>query len=275
MHRKDIASFLLALKHSNDIHALIIEGPPGIGKTTTVLEEGGKLQLPIVKVGSYTSPLALFKAMQKHRKEVLVFDDTHGLFESDVSVANMKAATAQVGDQKRTVVWRSTTAKIRQSKFDFEGKVVIIANSIQERSALSSLFDRALHYRIEMSEDEYLKLLEDSVESLKRDPLAIEVVEFIRQQYARGRIKMEDLSFRLVHRGYALASTGNKSWRDLFMRSLPRKPSIEVATELLQSGLKTVQQEREFRRKTGLGARTFYYYRNMALKEQETQRGAR
>jgi replication-associated recombination protein RarA len=55
-----IGQLIKSIAKSNANHAIIIEGPPGWGKTTTVDQALVETKVPAVHLGAYSTPLNLF-----------------------------------------------------------------------------------------------------------------------------------------------------------------------------------------------------------------------
>lgn len=126
---------------NGDIRAMIVSGPPGVGKShgvETQLEKaslfdklaGKKVRYEIVK-GALTA-LGLYATLYKYsdEKNVLVFDDADGIFSDDLSLNILKAALDS--GKRRRIFWNSDSALLRREgipdHFDFNGSVIFITN---------------------------------------------------------------------------------------------------------------------------------------------------
>jgi hypothetical protein len=117
--------------------ALIVSGPPGLGKSYTVEEELAKWNADgenycITK--GYVRSTGLYKLLYKYKDagQVLVFDDADAVFYDDVSLNLLKTVCDTT--EKRTVSWLAETKmtddndeKLPRS-FDFEGTIIFITN---------------------------------------------------------------------------------------------------------------------------------------------------
>jgi len=139
--RFDMLSELADAAFNGDITALIVQGPPGVGKSygvTTQLEKnslfdeiaGRPVKFEIVK-GAAT-PLGLYAKLYKHSDvgHVIVFDDIDCLFYDDLSLNLLKAALDS--SKKRRICWNSDSSLLRREgipdSFDFKGTVIFITN---------------------------------------------------------------------------------------------------------------------------------------------------
>jgi hypothetical protein len=126
---------------NGDIRAMIVSGPPGVGKSFGVELEiekatlfdmvaGRKLKAEVVK-GSAT-PIGLYQTLYKYSDEncVVVFDDCDSILLDDVSLNLLKGALDS--GKKRKISWLSESSALRREgipdSFEFKGSVIFITN---------------------------------------------------------------------------------------------------------------------------------------------------
>ena len=126
---------------SGDVRAMIVVGPPGVGKSYGVeyeLEKSGlferitgrKIKYEVIK-GAMT-PIGLYCTLYKHSdpNNVIVFDDCDSVFQDDLSLNILKAALDS--GKKRRIYWNSDSAMLRREgvpdAFDFKGGCIFITN---------------------------------------------------------------------------------------------------------------------------------------------------
>jgi hypothetical protein len=126
---------------NGDIRAMIVSGPPGVGKSYGVEQEiekatlldqiaGNRLRAEVVK-GSAT-PIGLYQTLYKYSDAncVLVFDDCDGILLDDVSLNLLKGALDS--GKKRKISWLSESSALRREgipdSFNFNGSVIFITN---------------------------------------------------------------------------------------------------------------------------------------------------
>jgi hypothetical protein len=126
---------------NGDIRAMIVSGPPGVGKSygvEQVVEKaclfdqiaGKKLRAEVVK-GSATA-LGLYCTLYKYSDPncVLVFDDCDSILLDDVSLNLLKGALDS--GKKRKISWLADSNMLRREgvpdQFDFKGSVIFITN---------------------------------------------------------------------------------------------------------------------------------------------------
>ena len=126
---------------AGDIRAMIVVGPPGVGKSYGVeyqLEKAGmfdqissrKVKYQVIK-GAMT-PIGLYCTLYKNSdpQNVLVFDDCDSILLDDVALNILKAALDS--GKKRRIHWNADSAMLRREgvpdAFDFKGSVIFITN---------------------------------------------------------------------------------------------------------------------------------------------------
>jgi replicative DNA helicase len=126
---------------NGDIRAMIVSGPPGVGKSFGVEQvidkaclfdqiAGKRLRAEVVK-GSATA-LGLYSTLYKYSDEncVLVFDDCDSILLDDVSLNLLKGALDS--GKKRKISWLADSNLLRREgipdSFNFNGSVIFITN---------------------------------------------------------------------------------------------------------------------------------------------------
>ena len=126
---------------AGDVRAMIVVGPPGVGKSYGVefeLEKSGlferisgkKIKYEVIK-GAMT-PIGLYCTLYKNsdRNNVLVFDDCDSVFQDELALNILKAALDS--GKKRRIHWNSDSAMLRREGvpdvFDFKGGCIFITN---------------------------------------------------------------------------------------------------------------------------------------------------
>lgn len=157
---------------NGDIRAMIVSGPPGVGKSfgvETQLEKavmfdklaGRKVRFEIVK-GAMT-PIGLYCTLFKYSdpKNVLVFDDCDSVFQDDLALNILKAALDS--GKRRRICWNSDSAMLRREgvpdQFEFKGSAIFITNLKFENLKSKKLQD---HLEALQSRCHFLDLTVDS-----------------------------------------------------------------------------------------------------------------
>lgn len=164
-----------------DSNALIISGPPGVGKTYGVVKQLKELSstgsIYLEELKGYAKATGLYGLLyaMRHKDSVLLIDDADSVFRDETGLNILKGAldTSKV----REISWRSNT-KITlpaeyagpgdiidekkqeftvPKKFIFEGKVIFITNiDIEGESKKKNKM--APHFAALMSRSQYIKL---------------------------------------------------------------------------------------------------------------------
>lgn len=126
---------------AGDVRALIVSGPPGVGKSYGVetqlekyslfdLMQSDRTKYEVVK-GALT-PIGLFTILYKFsdHRSVLVLDDCDSVWSDELSLNILKAALDS--GKRRRIMWKSDSHMLRREgipdSFDFNGSVIFITN---------------------------------------------------------------------------------------------------------------------------------------------------
>lgn len=224
------------------VRALIVSGPPGVGKSHGVEEVldrykvletlGGEKKYEVVK--GAMSPIGLYCKLYKYSAQdnVVVFDDCDSVFDDTLSLNILKAAL----DSKkvRTIHWNTDSFKLRNegvpSSFKFEGSAIFITNlkfdrvkSKKLREHLNALESRC-HYidlTIDTEREKMLRIrqvMEDGM--LAPYGLTPEVESEIFDFMDINRQRLRELSLRTVLKAADLAAAFPDSWEALAENTL-------------------------------------------------------
>ncbi len=150
---------LKAIK-DNNINILTLVGSPGMGKTFTILEYLKGNGVNYAYLNSYSSPLSFYKLLYQNRdKEVIIFDDTHGINNS-LTLSLLRSAS-WVSDGKKVVSYYSTTDKLKDlpESFEFNANVILIFN--RQPSEYDSITNRGLTIQFDFSFEGKMKIFEE------------------------------------------------------------------------------------------------------------------
>ena len=170
--RFDILDDMAEACKEGTVRALILSGPPGIGKSygvTTKLEQTSMFDnLQAVnkweEVKGATSGLGLYKKLYQYSKagSVIVFDDCDTVLFDDLSLNILKAALDT--GKKRIIQWNTESRVLDREgipdKFEFEGAVIFITNVKFDAVKSKKLRD---HLDALMSRCHYIDLTIESV----------------------------------------------------------------------------------------------------------------
>ena len=165
---------------NGDVRAMIVVGPPGVGKSYGVETELNKAAMLDDMVGRPRShevvkgaitPIGLYCKLYEYseKNRVLVFDDCDSVLTDELSLNILKAALDS--SKKRTIHWNADSHKLRNegvpNKFNFYGSVIFITNikfdtvrSAKLKDHLAALMSRC-HYldlTLDTMRDKYLRI---------------------------------------------------------------------------------------------------------------------
>ena len=220
------------------VRAMIVSGPPGVGKShgvEEVLERydtlehlGGSSKYTIVK--GAMSPIGLYCKLFNYadKDNVIVFDDCDAIFEEPLALNILKAALDS--KKKRTIHWNTDSFKLRNEGvpdcFEFKGSAIFITNldfqdvkSKKLRSHLEALESRC-HYMdltIKSERDKMLRIAQVIKDGMLdqydlEDEVKEEIIDFVdinkkrlRELSLRTVLKVADLAVAFPQRWEAMA----------------------------------------------------------------------
>ena len=171
--RFEILDEMTSALTKSDIRAMIVTGPPGVGKSYGVEEQlsksslfgdmaGSKRKYEVVK-GAMTA-LGLYAKLYEYsdKGNVLVFDDCDSVLMDDLALNILKAALDS--GKKRMIYWNAESHKLNAegipNKFEFKGTACFITNIKFENVRSKKLQD---HLEALQSRCHYLDLTLDTM----------------------------------------------------------------------------------------------------------------
>ena len=139
--RFEILNDMTAAVKAGDVRAMIVTGPPGVGKSHGVAETLAKDNLfatlgnrpPKYEfVKGAMSAVGLYAKLYQYsaKDEVLVFDDCDSILLDDLSLNILKAALDS--SKKRRICWNTDSRSLRQegipNEFEYAGGCIFITN---------------------------------------------------------------------------------------------------------------------------------------------------
>ena len=236
--RFDIADEMTRAVKKGDIRAMIMTGPPGVGKSFGVekvlakhdlfadVANDSKLKKYEVVKGAM-SAIGLYKKLYEFsdKKSILVFDDCDSVLLDDLSLNILKAALDS--SKKRTIHWNTDSRLLRSegvpNSFEFKGGAIFITNikfdnvkSKKLRDHLEALESRC-HYLDLTIDTEREKILR--IEQIVEDGMLAdyefeqytvdEIIQFIKD----NKKKLRELSLRMVLKLADLKKSMPGNWR--------------------------------------------------------------
>ena len=218
-----------------DVRAMIVSGPPGVGKSHGVEKVLGKHDL-IADIAGVPSKYQVVKGAMSaiglycklfnyaDKDNVLVFDDCDSVFSDELSLNILKAALDS--KKNRTIHWNTDSFKLRNEgvpdSFTFRGSAIFITNikfdnvkSKKMRDHLTALESRC-HYidlTIDTDREKMLRIKQITTDGmLDSYELGEEVVQDIVDFIDINKTKLRELSLRTVLKVADLAKAFPTKW---------------------------------------------------------------
>jgi hypothetical protein len=219
---------------SGAIRAMIVSGPPGVGKSFGVERQleryqlvetlGGAKKYDVVK--GAMSAIGLYVKLYKYssKDSVIVFDDCDSIFSDELSLNILKAALDS--KKRRMIHWNTDSFKLRNEgvpdQFCFEGSAIFITNLKFDRARgkikehLAALESRC-HYMdltIDTDREKLLRIRQIVGDGMLAEygftaDTVAEIVEFVGEK----RDRLRELSLRTVVKIADLVKAFPQEWR--------------------------------------------------------------
>lgn len=92
-HLDDIRVFVDVLLASKTFHALVIESPPGWGKSSSITQILKEKNLRSECINTYSTAYHLYNSLRSSPEALYVIDDCSGLLSDPVALSVLKSAT--------------------------------------------------------------------------------------------------------------------------------------------------------------------------------------
>ena len=244
--RFEILTEMTKAVKSGDVRAMIVSGPPGVGKSfgvEAVLQKDGlfdtlaerKPKYEVVK-GAMSS-IGLYSKLYEHSdaKHVVVFDDCDSILMEDLSLNILKGALDS--SERRFISWNTDSRLLRSEgipdRFEFKGAAIFITNikfehvrSKKLRDHLDALESRCHYIDLQMdtNREKLLRIKQIVAEGMLDrydfgDIQKDEVVEFI----TTNQDKLRELSLRMVLKIADLRKSFPNNWQSMARTTCMRR----------------------------------------------------
>jgi hypothetical protein len=234
---KILDDMTLAVK-KGDVRAMIVSGPPGVGKSfgvESVLEKSDIFNKLAEKKAKYEVVKGAMSAIGLYRKlyefsavgNVVVFDDCDSILMEDLSLNILKGALDS--SSRRFISWNTDSRVLRNEgvpdRFEFKGAAIFITNikfehvrSKKLRDHLDALESRCHYIDLQMdtAREKILRIKQiitdgmlDRYEFENPDVVRDELVSFIDE----NQTKLRELSLRMVLKLADLRKSFPVSWQ--------------------------------------------------------------
>lgn len=242
--RFEILDEMTKAVRQGDVRAMIVSGPPGVGKSygvEAVLSKDGlfdklaerKQKFEVVK--GALSAIGLYAKLYEFsdKGNVLVFDDADGIFFDDLSLNILKAALDT--NERRFINWNTDSRLLRSEgipdRFEFKGAVIFISNikfahvrSKKLKDHLSALESRCHYIDLEMdTQREKILRIKQVVQEKGMldkyefdDAVKDELISFVED----NKDKLREISLRVVLKSADLRKAFPKNWQSMAKTTL-------------------------------------------------------
>lgn len=227
-----------------DARAMIVSGPPGLGKSFTVekiIREYDPMEKKTVMVKGFIRASGLYKILHQYSKpgNVVIFDDCDSVFDSADTLNLLK--TASDTTDRRRLTWGAETRMTDDDgaalpwSFDFEGSIIFITNidfdyAVQTGGRMSEHFEAMIsrsHYidtGMKSKRDYLVRIKQVVAEGMLAErgftkQQEKEIVDYVFQNSDRFR----ELTLRLVVKLGSLYKSSQKEWKDIAETTLFRQ----------------------------------------------------
>ena len=234
--RFEILTEMTKAVKSGDVRAMIVSGPPGVGKSfgvEAVLQKDGlfdklaerKPKFEIVK--GAMSAIGLYAKLYEFSEKghVVVFDDCDSILMEDLSLNILKGALDS--SERRFISWNTDSRLLRSEgipdRFEFKGAAIFITNikfehvrSKKLRDHLDALESRCHYIDLQMdtNREKILRIKQVVTQAGMLDRFEFdqiqkdEIVDFV----VTNQYKLRELSLRMVLKIADLRKSFPKSW---------------------------------------------------------------
>lgn len=123
---------------AGSLRGLIVTGPPGVGKTTSVTRLLDQHAMgPYKVVAGHMSVITLYCELYRHRDpgQIIVLDDVDSAFKSMEGINVVKAASDSV--PQRRISWATSSSVLKawniDQTFNYDGGIILISNETQRK----------------------------------------------------------------------------------------------------------------------------------------------
>jgi len=207
---------------------LVIDGPPGTGKTQSVkkvMKDGYLL------INTHITPLFAYKVLYDFRNKPVVIDDIDNLIQNSKLVSLFK----QCGEttKEKTLQWNSTSNQLGDypSRFETTSNLLLTVNRIYTDKNLNrlALLDRGFHVEFEPQREEILNRMKEISEKATIEG-KWDIYNFIKEHIDFA----SNVNLRTLIKGFSLKNYGKSNWQEILKNIMGVDERLKEVSDLLK-----------------------------------------
>lgn len=229
--RQAVLSHLVRMTARGVSTGLFVSGTGGSGKSRTidrVLRDEG---ITPILINSHITPLSLYRTLHDHRYDrVIWLDDCDSIYTNMVVLGLLRSALW--GQGMRIVTYSSSQLDGLPPRFEFNGQLIMCANSIPKNEAFRAVLSRVDTFDLSLSTEEaieQMKLLANAGYRSLPPSTCHKIVDFIAKSVGGRRLSMRIYEPSLRKVEYAVQN--GIEWHDLVLSQLDQIGEEQVSVE--------------------------------------------
>jgi hypothetical protein len=212
--RFEMAEHIVKMVANGDITSVVLCGQGGVGKSFTVVNYLKQNNIRYKINRGAISPMELFKYLQDHKNDLIVFDDCDSVFQTESSTNILKAVLDTTGE--RTVSWYSGALdESYDPEFTFAGRIIFISNRLIERIP-DPILSRAMCLDLSFTRDELVERMRELAPVICPKLTADQQLELI-DHIAEYAHMFKNLSLRTLAKAYKILLSGAPNWKEMVL----------------------------------------------------------
>lgn len=211
--------------------ALVVSGPPGLGKSYTVEQIVSQLpESDYTIIKGFVRATGLYKALYefKNAGQVIIFDDSDSIFHDEAALSLLKSACDTT--ERRVISWRAETNMIAEdgerlpNYFEFNGSIIFITNLDFDRIVdteakfhehISAMISRANYVDLAMKNrrDYFIRIKQVIDSGMLADTIDQSQIAMVVDYIEENIDKLRELSLRMAIKIALTVKSNPNKWR--------------------------------------------------------------